>query len=200
MTKYYQTFIFRTISPIALDQFSWSHEESLYYLGILLTVGTLCSCLIYLLLPYLSKKCNEHNVFVYFAILRIFLSQVMMIPTGQHKPESSVSVNGNSTAALFGATHERCNSVPTISRYQLSVSYGMLCISFSVGIAITQTIISKLFGARPQGHWMALYTSVGGIARIIGPVTMLVYIRYGLYYLFGLGTIVAGLGTLDVVL
>uniref|UniRef100_A0A182SHI1 Major facilitator superfamily (MFS) profile domain-containing protein n=1 Tax=Anopheles maculatus TaxID=74869 RepID=A0A182SHI1_9DIPT len=32
------------LSPISLDQFGWSHEESLYYLGILITGGTLCSC------------------------------------------------------------------------------------------------------------------------------------------------------------
>ncbi|XP_049544774.1 major facilitator superfamily domain-containing protein 8-like isoform X2 [Anopheles darlingi] len=182
-----------TLSPIALDQFSWSHEESLYYLGILLTVGTLCSCLIYLLLPYLSKTYNEHNVFVYIAILPLFLSQMMMIPTVEHKLEASVSRSDNSTAALLGCTQEWCKSVPTISRYQLSISYGMLCISFSVGIAITQTILSKLLGARPQGHWMALYTSVGGIARIMGPGTMLIYIQYGPHYLFGLGTIVTGL-------
>uniref|UniRef100_A0A182WEZ9 Major facilitator superfamily (MFS) profile domain-containing protein n=1 Tax=Anopheles minimus TaxID=112268 RepID=A0A182WEZ9_9DIPT len=43
------------LSPISLDQFGWSHEESLYYLGILITGGTLCSCAVFLLLPQLFK-------------------------------------------------------------------------------------------------------------------------------------------------
>ncbi|XP_052891996.1 major facilitator superfamily domain-containing protein 8-like [Anopheles moucheti] len=181
------------LSPISLDQFGWSHEESLYYLGILMTGGTLCSCAVFLLLPQLCKRFQEHNVFLFFAILPLFISQVVMIPLGSKTiPMSSSSAN-RTTDGGCPIEQDWCNFIPPINQYQLTVSYTMLCISFSVGIAISQTILSKLLGTRPQGNWMALYTSIGGVTRIIGPASVVVYVRFGTYWLFGLGTLISGL-------
>uniref|UniRef100_A0A3F2YX76 Major facilitator superfamily (MFS) profile domain-containing protein n=1 Tax=Anopheles farauti TaxID=69004 RepID=A0A3F2YX76_9DIPT len=180
------------LSPISLDQFAWSHEESLYYLGLLMTGGTLCSCAVYLLLPKLCKRFQEHNVFLFFAILPLFISQLVMIPMGSKAiPMSALSYN-NSTTGGCPSKQEWCNYIPPINDYQLTISYTMLCISFSVGIAISQTILSKQLGTRPQGNWMALYTSIGGVMRIAGPASVVVYVRFGTYWLFGLGTAVSG--------
>uniref|UniRef100_A0AAG5DWD6 Major facilitator superfamily (MFS) profile domain-containing protein n=1 Tax=Anopheles atroparvus TaxID=41427 RepID=A0AAG5DWD6_ANOAO len=182
------------ISPISLDQFAWSHEDSLFYLGILLTSGTACSCVVFLLLPQLCKRFNEQNVFVYFAMLPLFLSQVLMIPVGTNKILIANSQNGSDVEPTLGCPDSQkwCNTVPSINHYQLTISYAMLCISFSVGIAISQTILSKLLGTRPQGNWMALYTSIGGIMRIMGPGAVMIYVRHGTYWLFGLGSAVSG--------
>lgn len=183
------------ISPISLDQFAWSHEQSLFYLGILLPSGTACSCVVFLLLPQLCQRFSEHNVFVYFAMLPLFLSQIVMIPIGSNKIQIAVPQNGSDTGPTNGCSisQEWCNSVPSINHYQLVVSYALLCISFSVGIAISQTILSKHLGTRPQGNWMALYTSIGGIMRIIGPGGVMIYVSLGTYWLFGLGSAVSGL-------
>lgn len=187
--------LFRVISPISLDQFAWSHEQSLFYLGILLPSGTACSCVVFLLLPQLCKRFSEHNVFVYFAMLPLFLSQIVMIPIGSNQIQIAVPQNGSDTGPTNGcsSSQEWCNSVPAINHYQLVVSYALLCISFSVGIAISQTILSKHLGTRPQGNWMALYTSIGGIMRIIGPGGVMIYVSLGTYWLFGLGSAVSGL-------
>uniref|UniRef100_A0A182JXE3 Major facilitator superfamily (MFS) profile domain-containing protein n=1 Tax=Anopheles christyi TaxID=43041 RepID=A0A182JXE3_9DIPT len=182
------------LSPISLDQFGWSHEESLYYLGILITGGTLCSCAVFLLLPQLCKRFQEHNVFLFFALVPLFISQVIMIPIGSKSiPISETSNNQTTGGGGCPIEQEWCYSVPPINQYQLTISYTMLCISFSVGIAISQTILSKLLGTRPQGNWMALYTSIGGLTRIVGPASVVVYVRFGTYWLFGLGASVSGL-------
>lgn len=181
------------LSPISLDQFAWNHEESLYYLGLLMTGGTLCSCAVYLLLPRLCKRFQEHNVFLFFALLPLFISQVVMIPMGSAAiPMSGSSSGSRSEGGGCPSLQEWCNYTPPINQYQLTVSYTMLCISFSVGIAISQTILSKQLGTRPQGNWMALYTSIGGITRIAGPASVIIYVHFGTYWLFGLGTAVSG--------
>ncbi|XP_052872164.1 major facilitator superfamily domain-containing protein 8-like [Anopheles cruzii] len=182
-----------TLSPLSLDQFGWSHEESLYYLGILLTAGTVFSCVIFLLLPQLCERYSEHNVFLLFAMFPLFLSQALMVPIGNDSVPMQHPANGTGSAVLHGCAQEWCNTVPAIGRFQLTISYAMLSVSFSVGIAISQTILSKLLGSRPQGQWMALYTSIGGLTRIIGPGAALIYIKYGTYWLFGSGAVATGL-------
>ncbi|XP_062564492.1 major facilitator superfamily domain-containing protein 8-like isoform X2 [Armigeres subalbatus] len=197
-------FVYTTIqtllSPIALDQFGWTNEESLFYLGILMTVGALISCVLFLLLDPLCKRFGESNVLVYGAMFALFLSQLMLIPFGS-EPITSVTEVGNltelhnSTTVASGCplTQEWCQRIPPISKVQFTISYTLLCVSFSIGTTLSQAVFSKLLGPRPQGTWMALLTCAGSAARILGPGSVTLYVLFGTYWTFGAGSVLAGL-------
>ncbi|XP_062564491.1 major facilitator superfamily domain-containing protein 8-like isoform X1 [Armigeres subalbatus] len=188
------------LSPIALDQFGWTNEESLFYLGILMTVGALISCVLFLLLDPLCKRFGESNVLVYGAMFALFLSQLMLIPFGS-EPITSVTEVGNltelhnSTTVASGCplTQEWCQRIPPISKVQFTISYTLLCVSFSIGTTLSQAVFSKLLGPRPQGTWMALLTCAGSAARILGPGSVTLYVLFGTYWTFGAGSVLAGL-------
>ncbi|XP_001659803.2 major facilitator superfamily domain-containing protein 8 isoform X1 [Aedes aegypti] len=187
------------LSPIALDQFGWSNEDSLFYLGILMTVGALISCILFLLLDPLCKRFSESNVLVYGAMFALFVSQLLLIPFGS-EPITPVT-NGsnltelNSTTAAPGcpSTQEWCEWIPPIGKVQFTISYTLLCVSFSIGTTLSQAVFSKLLGPRPQGTWMALLTCAGSAARILGPGSVTIYVLFGTYWTFGAGTVLAGL-------
>nr|XP_019931028.2 major facilitator superfamily domain-containing protein 8-like isoform X2 [Aedes albopictus] len=187
------------LSPIALDQFGWSNEDSLFYLGILMTVGALISCILFLLLDPMCKRFTESNVLVYGAMFALFVSQLLLIPFGSD-PITSVAnegnfTDGNSTITIPGcpATQEWCQWIPPIGKMQFTISYTLLCVSFSIGTTLSQAVFSKLLGPRPQGTWMALLTCAGSAARILGPGSVTIYVLFGTYWTFGAGTILAGL-------
>lgn len=185
------------LSPIALDQFNWTNEESLFYLGILMTAGALISCVLFLLLDPLCKRFSEINVLVYGAMLALFVSQLVMLPMGSEPITAFLERNPNSTgnATVIGcpATQEWCSSIPPIGKVQFTISYTLLCISFSIGTTLSQAVFSKLLGPRPQGTWMALLTCAGSAARILGPGAVSVYVLSGTYWTFGGGTVLTGL-------
>ncbi|XP_039443573.1 major facilitator superfamily domain-containing protein 8-like isoform X1 [Culex pipiens pallens] len=185
------------LSPIALDQFNWTNEESLFYLGILMTAGALISCILFLMLDPLCKRFSETNVLVYGAMLALFVSQLVMIPVGSEPITAFLENNGNSTGngTALGCppTQEWCASIPPIGKVQFTISYTLLCISFSIGTTLSQAVFSKLLGPRPQGTWMALLTCAGSAARILGPGAVTVYVLSGTYWTFGGGSVLTGL-------
>ncbi|XP_055528939.1 major facilitator superfamily domain-containing protein 8-like isoform X3 [Wyeomyia smithii] len=179
------------LSPVALDQFGWTNEESLFYLGILMTAGALISCVLFLLLDPLCKRFGETNVLVYGAMFALFLSQLLMIPVGTQTISESVdSVNGTIGCPV---SQEWCQSIPPVSIAQFTVSYTLLCVSFSIGTTLSQAVFSKLLGPRPQGTWMALLTCAGSAARIVGPASVTVYVILGTYWTFGASAVLSGL-------
>ncbi|XP_055591497.1 major facilitator superfamily domain-containing protein 8-like [Uranotaenia lowii] len=187
------------LSPIALDQFGWTNEESLFYLGILMTAGALVSCVLFLLLDTLCKRFTETNVLVYGAMFALFLSQLLMIPVGKdsisdctegHLNETTISTNSTIGCP---AAQEWCCDTPAIGKVQFTIAYTLLCISFSIGTTLSQAVYSKLLGPRPQGTWMALLTCAGSVARILGPGSVSIYVLFGTYWTFGSGTVICGL-------
>uniref|UniRef100_A0A1Q3FSD9 Putative transporter/transmembrane protein n=2 Tax=Culex tarsalis TaxID=7177 RepID=A0A1Q3FSD9_CULTA len=185
------------LSPIALDQFNWTNEESLFYLGILMTAGALISCVLFLMLDPLCKRFSETNVLVYGAMLALFISQLVMIPVGSEPItaflENNANSTGNGTAIGCPPSQEWCSSIPPIGKVQFTISYTLLCISFSIGTTLSQAVFSKLLGPRPQGTWMALLTCAGSAARILGPGAVTVYVLSGTYWTFGGGSVLTGL-------
>lgn len=187
------------LSPIALDQFGWSNEDSLFYLGILMTVGALISCILFLLLDPWCKRFSESNVLVYGAMFALFVSQLLLIPFGSEPitpvTDGSNLTELNSTTAAPGcpSTQEWCEWIPPIGKVQFTISYTLLCVSFSIGTTLSQAVFSKLLGPRPQGTWMALLTCAGSAARILGPGSVTIYVLFGTYWTFGAGTVLAGL-------
>ncbi|XP_055620047.1 major facilitator superfamily domain-containing protein 8-like isoform X1 [Toxorhynchites rutilus septentrionalis] len=181
------------LSPIALDQFNWTNEESLFYLGILMTAGALISCVLFLLLDFLCKRFSESNVLVYGAMLALFFSQILMIPVG-NEPITATSdglnaTNGNSSCPSI---QDWCRWIPPVGKIQFTIAYTLLCTAFSIGTTLSQSVFSKLLGPRPQGTWMALLTCAGSAARILGPGSVTVYVLYGTYWTFGVCTVLAG--------
>ncbi|XP_058458935.1 major facilitator superfamily domain-containing protein 8-like isoform X2 [Malaya genurostris] len=182
----YQTLL----SPIALDQFGWTNEESLFYLGILMTAGALISCILFLVLDPLCKRFSEIGVLVYGAMLALFLSQLLMIPVGTKPITAYIDVNSTTGCP---PTQEWCQSIPPVTKIQFTISYTLLCIAFSIGTTLSQAVFSKLLGPRPQGTWMALLTCAGSAARIVGPGSVTAYVIVGTYWTFGASTVLSGI-------
>ncbi|XP_058458934.1 major facilitator superfamily domain-containing protein 8-like isoform X1 [Malaya genurostris] len=178
------------LSPIALDQFGWTNEESLFYLGILMTAGALISCILFLVLDPLCKRFSEIGVLVYGAMLALFLSQLLMIPVGTKPITAYIDVNSTTGCP---PTQEWCQSIPPVTKIQFTISYTLLCIAFSIGTTLSQAVFSKLLGPRPQGTWMALLTCAGSAARIVGPGSVTAYVIVGTYWTFGASTVLSGI-------
>ncbi|XP_058838025.1 major facilitator superfamily domain-containing protein 8-like [Topomyia yanbarensis] len=178
------------LSPIALDQFGWTNEESLFYLGILMTAGALISCILFLVLDPLCKRFSEINVLVYGAMFALFLSQLFMIPIGSEP--ITAYMDANSTIGC-PPTQEWCQSIPPVTKIQFTIAYTLLCVAFSIGTTLSQAVFSKLLGPRPQGTWMALLTCAGSAARIVGPGAVTVYVLLGTYWTFGASATLSGL-------
>lgn len=162
-----------------------------------MTVGALISCILFLLLDPMCKRFGESNVLVYGAMFALFVSQLLLIPFGKEPITSfldvSNSTNNITTSIGCPSTQEWCQWIPPIGKVQFTISYTLLCVSFSIGTTLSQAVFSKLLGPRPQGTWMALLTCAGSFARILGPGSVTVYVLLGTYWTFGAGTVLTGL-------
>lgn len=49
-------FFYRLGTSLTMDQFAWSKTEALYYMGILMSIGAVVSCITFVMIEPLCKK------------------------------------------------------------------------------------------------------------------------------------------------
>lgn len=49
-------FIYRLGTSLTMDQFAWSKTESLYYMGLLMSIGAIMSCITFVMIEPLCKR------------------------------------------------------------------------------------------------------------------------------------------------
>ncbi|XP_076280728.1 CLN7/MFS domain-containing 8 [Lasioglossum baleicum] len=181
-------------TSLTMDQFGWSKKESLYYMGLLMSVGAIVSCITFVMIEPLCKRFNERKVMLWGGFFLMIIGRILYIPWGPDPPPIAYEPlfdNGttdiNATEALgCPSTQEWCLYTPQLTVTQFFIGYGFTTIGYPLGVTLIQTIFSKVLGPRPQGVWMGFMTGAGCASRVLGPVFVsVIYTRYGTYHTFG---------------
>ncbi|KAK0159629.1 hypothetical protein PV327_010724 [Microctonus hyperodae] len=182
-------------TPLTMDQFAWTKEESLYYMGLLLSVGAIIACIMFLIIGPLCKRFEERRVMLWFGFFFMVVGRIFCIPWGPDPPKiAEIDPFTNTTKYLNGTDITGCPSdqkwcyyTPQMTVIQFVIGYTFTTIGYPVGVTLVQTIFSKILGPRPQGLWMGLMTGAGCASRVLGPVFVgLIYTQWGTYHTFGI--------------
>ncbi|KAJ8683368.1 hypothetical protein QAD02_019160 [Eretmocerus hayati] len=181
-------------TSLTMDQFAWNEQQSIEYMGYIMSVGAVVACGIFALIGPLCKKFEERRVMVWGGFLFMVIGRILCIPYGTDPPIiAELGPFGNETEVAPGiqklgcpSTQEWCRYTPRMTIVQFLQGYGFTTIGYPLGVTLIQTIFSKVLGPRPQGVWMGLMTGAGCLSRVMGPVVVAyVYTRLGIYQTFG---------------
>lgn len=182
-------------TSLTMDQFAWSKTEALYYMGILMSIGAVVSCITFVMIEPLCKKFNERKVMLWGGFLFMVIGRILCIPWGPGPPKiaylesfNNITKDSNGTEIVgCPSTQEWCSYTPQLTPVQFFIGYGFTTIGYPLGITLIQTIFSKVLGPRPQGVWMGFMTGAGCASRVLGPVFVsVIYTRFGTYHTFGI--------------
>ncbi|XP_053980033.1 major facilitator superfamily domain-containing protein 8 [Hylaeus volcanicus] len=182
-------------TSLTMDQFAWSKKESLYYMGLLMSIGAIVSCITFVMIEPLCKRFNERKVMLWGGFFFMIIGRILCIPWGPDPPQiayvklfSNGTKDTNATEILgCPSTQEWCLYTPQLTVTQFFIGYGFTTIGYPLGVTLIQTIFSKVLGPRPQGVWMGFMTGAGCASRGLGPVFVsVIYSRFGTYYTFGI--------------
>lgn len=67
-------------TPLTMDQFAFTKEDTLYYNGILVGIGALISCVIFCLLPRICRILKEIDILIWGGLLIMALGKFVYIP------------------------------------------------------------------------------------------------------------------------
>lgn len=188
-----------------MDQFAWTNDEALCYMGIVMSVGAIVALITFVAIIPLCKVFPENQVLIWGGFFFMVLGRVLYIPWGDGPPKIAevynvtIPLTGNSTVDLspdneifLGCpkTQEWCATTPALTLTQFIIGYGFTSIGYPIGVTLIQAIFSKVLGTRPQGVWMGLITGSGCLSRVFGPVFVgSIYTRLGTYWTFGITSI-----------
>ncbi|XP_015174323.1 PREDICTED: major facilitator superfamily domain-containing protein 8 [Polistes dominula] len=181
-------------TPLTMDQFAWSKTESLYYLGLLMSIGGVIACITFAMIGPICKKIAERKLMLWGGFLFMVIGRLFCIPWGPDPPKiadfgafNNITMDENGTEILgCHNTQEWCKYTPQLTITQFIIGYSFTSVGYPIGVTLIQTIFSKVLGPRPQGVWMGLMTGAGCASRVLGPVFVsMIYTRFGTYHTFG---------------
>ena len=91
------------MTPLAIDQWGWTKEEAIMYLGITMAVGGVLSGLCFATIGPLSKKFDERVLLLFAGIVPMIFGKLVMLPMGNEFPYT-ISKN---TSRTFDAPQSR---------------------------------------------------------------------------------------------
>lgn len=140
-----------------MDQFAWSKEEALYYMGILMSVGAVVACATFLLIGPLCDRYKENNVLIWGGFFLMVIGRISCIPYGDELPKIKYGnfshvLNATDADADLGCPIEQkwCLDTPRITELQFILGYAFTSVGYPIGITLIQTVFSKVLGPRPQ--------------------------------------------------
>ncbi|CAB3367038.1 Hypothetical predicted protein [Cloeon dipterum] len=178
--------------PIVMDQFAWTNEEAVYYMGIVMAVGAIISVTVIALLKFVCKYISEANLVIYGGFLFMFIGRLAYIPWGDAPPQLQFSHEHNLTNAVGCPVVEQpwCEFTPAMTLPQVLIGYLFLSIGYPIGVTLLFSIFSKILGSRPQGVWMGLMMGTGSFARAIGSIVLsIMYVELGTTLTFSITSI-----------
>ncbi|XP_011496059.1 PREDICTED: major facilitator superfamily domain-containing protein 8 [Ceratosolen solmsi marchali] len=183
-------------TSLTMDQFAWDREQSVFYMGLLMSVGAVVACITFVLIGPLCKRFDERRVAIWGGFFFMVIGRVICIPWGSDLPliaelgpytnETMDPLTGKEKVGC-PSSQEWCRYTPRMTVLQFVIGYSFTTIGYPLGVTLIQTIFSKVLGPRPQGVWMGLMTGAGCASRVLGPVFVgLIYTRFGIYQTFGI--------------
>ncbi|XP_061387994.1 major facilitator superfamily domain-containing protein 8 [Musca vetustissima] len=184
-------------TSLTMDQFAWSNEQALHYMGILMSVGAIVALITFLAINPLCKIFPENQVLIWGGFSLMVLGRVLYIPWGDGPPKIAEVYNATmdlqpDDELFLGCPRKQqwCETTPALTLSQFIIGYAFTSIGYPIGVTLIQTIFSKVLGPRPQGVWMGLMTGSGCLSRVLGPVFVgSIYTRWGTFWTFGLTSI-----------
>lgn len=192
-------------TSLTMDQFGWSKEQALWYMGLLLSVGAVIACVTFVAIKPLCRMFPEEHVLVWGGFFLMVLGRVLYIPWGPDPPKiaevynitiplgphgTNNSLYDNADSEIYlgcPKTQEWCGVTPALTLSQFLIGFGLTSVGYPLGVTLIQTIFSKILGPRPQGVWMGMMTGAGCLSRVLGPVCVgSIYTRLGTYWTFGM--------------
>ena len=95
---YRQSHIYsRIASALVMDQFAWSREEAIRYLGIAMATGGVAAGLVFMTVIPLTKKYDNRIVLLVFGLIPFLVGKLVILPMGTNKPiiANVTNINGN---------------------------------------------------------------------------------------------------------
>lgn len=181
-------------TPLTMDQFAWTKEQALYYMGILMSVGAVIACATFAAISPLCKKFEERRVLIWGGFFLMVLGRALYLPWGPEPPliaseNTTVTTSDGTESVGCPPSQEWCATTPSMTVLQMVLGFVVTAIGYPTGVTLIQTLYSKLLGPRPQGVWMGLMTGSGCLSRFMGPVFVsYVYTRLGTLWTFGITT------------
>lgn len=178
-------------SPLSIDMYAWSKEESTRNNGYLLGGLGFMSVFVLIVTKILAKRFQDRllmlgGMCICFLGYFIFLPwgddypsvQIATLPTGSPTGHTSESPSSSTTTAVPAGDkgcpldYHWCYTVPRVQLTQYIIASVVITTGFTVGNVICYSIFSKKLGDRPQGTMMGIFTSAGSLARAFGPITV----------------------------
>ncbi|KAF4522922.1 hypothetical protein B566_EDAN012081, partial [Ephemera danica] len=184
-------------APLVMDQFAWTKEEALYYMGIIMSACAIAAVFTFVAIKPLCRWFNERSVMLYGGFMLMVVGPALCIPWGSSPPKLMISdevVNGTEPVGCPVSSQPWCAYTPAMTIEQLILGYALTSVGYPIAVTLIQTIFSKLLGPRPQGVWMGIMTGSGCFSRVLGPVFVsFVYARLGTVWTFSLTAVTMAL-------
>ena len=79
-----------------MDQFAWSREEAIRYLGIAMATGGVAAGLVFMTVIPLTKRYDSRIVLLFFGLIPFLVGKLVILPMGTSKPliANVTNING----------------------------------------------------------------------------------------------------------
>jgi len=184
------------LTPLSMDQFAWTREETTLYLGLIFFAAGIIAIATFACTDMLVKRIDDRKILL-LGFLFMFLGFLLYLPWGNNTPQIKFSVPTNlkpinnstlPTAYLVGCPelYTWCHLLPRLQLAQVVVGMVFLSIGYPLVMVITTTMYSKVLGPLPQGFMQSWFSAVGGMARSTGPALVsYMYVSFGPRWTFG---------------
>ena len=201
----------RLATPLAIDQWGWTEEDAVLYLGIILASGGVLSAFFFGSIGPLSKRIDERLLLILIGITPMLISRLVWYPMGSEKPPyignyTECGYEGPDDPALPyavtgaepGCAYCWCLELNALTIPQFMIGFVFNSVGYPYSVALIGAILSKIVGRYKPGVYMGLLTMSGSFARVLGPVFLVwIYSSYGTIAAFYL---IAALQAISIVL
>ncbi|XP_068634025.1 major facilitator superfamily domain-containing protein 8 [Battus philenor] len=157
-------------STLTMEQFGWGKAEALQYLGALMSAGALVACLVFAVIPPLTRLVEERALMLWGGFLPTCVASLLCIPWGPGPPPLADPGLAEAHGGCPQDTQPWCAESRALTLTQFLLAYASVSVGYPLGVTLIQTIFSKVLGPRPQGVWMGVLTGAGCLSRALGPV------------------------------
>lgn len=146
-----------------MDQFAWTKEEAVKYMGLLMAVGAVVACVSFASIKPLTAKFEERKILLWGGFFLMALAAFSCIPIGSEPPKLAYPKEMNGTLDRHNnrivvedpelgcpIKQEWCATTNALTIPQFLFGYGLTSWGYPIGVTLIQTIFSKILGPRPQ--------------------------------------------------
>lgn len=163
-------------TSLTMDQFAWSKTQSLRNTGILMGCSAIIAIVVFLFTKKLTQIFLERKLMVWGGFLITGIATALLLPWGSEPPKLALPKNYTlqnirELSSQFNMTIEQtianltedgeqllgcpisqdwCEYTNALVVTQLVLAYLFASVGYPLGVALIQTIFSKLLGPRPQ--------------------------------------------------